>query len=53
MDKIIIRDLIARGILGVNDWEREKPQEILINIELYVDLRGVGESDDLHELGQL
>ena len=40
MDKIIIRDLIARGIIGINDWEREKPQEILINIELYVDLRG-------------
>jgi FolB domain-containing protein len=49
MDKIIIRDLIARGIIGVNDWEREKPQEILINIELRVDLRQVGESDDLRD----
>jgi FolB domain-containing protein len=49
MDKIIIRDLIARGIIGLNDWEREKPQEILINIELLVDLRGAGESDDLQD----
>ncbi|OGO39047.1 MAG: hypothetical protein A2W35_03375 [Chloroflexi bacterium RBG_16_57_11] len=49
MDKIIIRDLIARGIIGINDWEREKPQEILINIELYVDLRGAGISDNLRE----
>jgi FolB domain-containing protein len=47
MDKIIIRDLIARGIIGLNDWEREKAQEILINIELQVDLRRAGDSDDL------
>lgn len=47
MDKIIIRDLIARGIIGINDWEREKPQEILINIELQVDLRQAGQSDDI------
>jgi FolB domain-containing protein len=47
MDKIIIRDLIARGIIGINDWERDKPQEILINLELLVDLRGAGESDSL------
>jgi FolB domain-containing protein len=49
MDKIIIRDLIARGIIGINDWEREKPQDILINIELYVDLRKAGESDDIQD----
>ena len=47
MDKIFIRDLIARGIIGLNDWEREKAQEILINIELFVDLRQAGDSDDL------
>jgi dihydroneopterin aldolase len=39
MDKIIIRDLVARGIIGINDSEREKPQDILINIELFVDLQ--------------
>jgi FolB domain-containing protein len=49
MDKIIIRDLIARGIIGINDWEREKPQEILINIELQVDLRKAGRSDDIQD----
>lgn len=49
MDKIIIRDLIARGIIGINDWEREKPQEILINIELEVDLRQAGKSDDIQD----
>lgn len=47
MDQIIIRDLVARGIIGLNSWEREKPQEILINITLFADLRKAGESDDL------
>ena len=47
MDKVIIKDLTARGIIGIEDWEREKPQEILINIVLYGDLRAAGESDDI------
>ncbi len=32
MDQVFIRDLVAPGIIGVNDWEREKPQKIPINI---------------------
>lgn len=47
MDQIIIKDLIARGIIGINEWEREKPQEILMNITLFADLSHAGESDDL------
>jgi FolB domain-containing protein len=35
MDKIFVKDILARGIIGVHDWEREKPQDILINLELY------------------
>lgn len=46
-DAILILDLSARGIIGVNDWEREKPQEILINLTLYTDLRQAGEHDDI------
>jgi FolB domain-containing protein len=49
MDKILITDLVARGIIGINDEEREKPQEIKINIVLYTDLRKAGASDDLSE----
>jgi FolB domain-containing protein len=49
MDQIFIKDLVARGIIGINDWERETPQEILINIVLFADLRKAGESDDLHD----
>ena len=47
MDQIIISDLVARGIIGVNPWEREKPQEILINLVLFGDLSKAGKSDDI------
>jgi FolB domain-containing protein len=47
MDKIFIKDLSARGIIGVNDWEREKLQEILINVTLFVDTRQAGQADDI------
>jgi hypothetical protein len=29
MDQVFISDLIARGIIEVNDWEREKPGPVL------------------------
>ena len=49
MDQVIIKDLVARGIIGLNDWEREKPQEILINIVLFADLRKAGVSDAIQD----
>ncbi len=49
MDQVIIKDLSARGIIGINDWEREKPQEILINITLFADLHKAGESDNIDD----
>jgi len=49
MDKVFIVDLVARGIIGLNEWERHNPQEILINIVLFTDLHQAGESDDLHD----
>ena len=46
-DRIIIRDLLARGVLGINDWEREQPQDILVNLTLFADLRRAASSDDI------
>lgn len=48
-DKILIRDLLIRGIIGIHDWEREKKQDILINIEMQADCRPAGESDDFEK----
>jgi FolB domain-containing protein len=46
-DKIVIRDLLIRGIIGINDWEREEEQDILINLDVYFDARRAGSSDDM------
>lgn len=48
-DKVIIKDLLLRGIIGINDWEREKRQDILINITLHGDLKPAGKSDDIKD----
>lgn len=47
MDYVIIKDLVVRGIIGINDWERKKLQEILINVKITSDLRKAGRSDDI------
>ena len=49
MDKVIIKDLAARGIIGVNDWERDQPQEILINITVFTDTRRAAETDNIED----
>ena len=49
MDKVIIKDLLARGVIGVNDWEREIHQDILINIEVFTDTRRVAETDSIED----
>ena len=49
MDKVFIKDLLVRGIIGVNDWERKKAQEILINVTVFTDTSKAGKSDDIKE----
>ncbi|MBN1122766.1 MAG: dihydroneopterin aldolase [Anaerolineae bacterium] len=46
-DKIIISDLLVRGLIGFQPWELEKRQNILINLVLYTDVRKPGESDEV------
>ena len=48
-DRILIKDLLLRGIIGINEWEREKRQDILINITLFGDLRVAGKSDAIED----
>ena len=49
MDKVIIKNLLARGIIGVNDWERNRPQNILINITMFTDTRRAAQTDALDD----
>ena len=37
-DKIYIRDLLVRCIIGVHDFERKEKQDVIINIVLHADL---------------
>lgn len=49
MDRILIKDLRVQGIIGVFEQERLEPQEILINLTLFADLRPAGDSDDIND----
>jgi len=49
MDKTFIKDLKVRGIIGINDWEREQIQDMLINIEVFSDTRRAAETDNIED----
>jgi dihydroneopterin aldolase/D-erythro-7,8-dihydroneopterin triphosphate epimerase len=49
MDRIYIRDLALRCIIGLYPEEREKKQDVIINITLETDLRAAGNSDELSD----
>jgi 2-amino-4-hydroxy-6-hydroxymethyldihydropteridine diphosphokinase len=46
-DRIQIKDLLLRTIIGINDEERRNKQDVLINITLHADTRAAGASDDI------
>jgi D-erythro-7,8-dihydroneopterin triphosphate epimerase len=46
-DHIHIRELLLRGILGINQSEREKKQDILITMTLDVPRFSYGTADDI------
>ena len=48
-DRIIIRDILVRCIVGLNPDERVKKQDVLITVALEVDLKAAGRSDDLED----
>jgi FolB domain-containing protein len=49
MDKILIEDLLVRGIIGISEKERSQPQDIIVNVELYTDISKGGKSDDIED----
>lgn len=48
-DQIQISDLLLRTIIGINDDERNKRQDVLINLTMQVDLRAAGRSDEISD----
>jgi len=49
MDRILIKDLLVRCILGINPDERVEKQDVVINLDLWADLRDAGLSDDFQK----
>lgn len=47
MDRVFLNDLRLRAIIGVYEWERHEPQELVLNVSLETDLRQAGASDDI------
>lgn len=45
MDKVIIKDLRVNGIIGIYARERVSPQEMVLNVTLYTDIRKAAGSD--------
>ena len=48
-DKIYIRDLLVRCIIGVHDFERTEKQDVILNIVLYADLSKPCKTDSLDD----
>ncbi len=48
-DRIHLRDLLLRCIVGVNEEERGKRQDVVINLTLHADLRQACRSDRIED----
>jgi FolB domain-containing protein len=46
---IRIKNLRLRTIIGVNDWERRRKQDVVINVELDFDGRAAAKSDRIED----
>jgi FolB domain-containing protein len=49
VDRIIITDIRARCIVGVNKDERTEKQDVTVNLSIYADLRKPGRSDKFED----
>ncbi|MBN1429076.1 MAG: dihydroneopterin aldolase [Anaerolineae bacterium] len=47
-DKIIIKGLLLRAIIGIEEWERRDKQDILIDLTLFTDAGEAGQRDDVN-----
>lgn len=48
-DNIFIRQLSVDAIIGIHDWEKTKPQRLLIDLDLSFDCKKAARSDDIND----
>ena len=49
LDRIMIRDLLLRGIVGIKPDERKNRQDILVNVSMWADTRPAAASDNIDD----
>jgi len=49
MDKVFIKGLMVRGVIGVSERERSNEQDIVVNAILYTDISEGAASDDIED----
>ena len=49
LDRIHIRDLHLRCVIGIFDEERRDKQDVIINLTLYADLSAAGKTDRIED----
>ena len=49
MDRIVVSDLVCRCVIGVEEWERREPQDVLVSLTLTADLAPAGKSDRIED----
>ena len=49
MDRILIKDLMLRCILGLSEEERREKQDVLINLILWTDFKAAAASDRIED----
>jgi D-erythro-7,8-dihydroneopterin triphosphate epimerase len=47
VDRIYIKDMLVRCVIGVSDAERREKQDVVINVTLHADLGRAGKTDDI------
>jgi FolB domain-containing protein len=47
MDRVFIENLHIQAILGIYDWERQTPQEVIVSVSVYTRARPPARADDL------
>ena len=49
MDKVFIKDLMVRGVIGISERERAQPQDIVINVSLFTENTKGGKTDNIED----
>jgi len=49
MDQILIKDLLVRTVIGIDEHERSRLSDVLINLVIFTDFSKAGRSDDIND----